>query len=108
MKDCTYSRYSDRRTRDYIARFGAFLAATPFACCRRVAGRSAGMGRLLSAGPRSQPLRRESASRRGPPCARQPDPGLAADRRGLVTLAALDRTAAIPGRSALSDRALRV
>ena len=29
MNDCTYSRYSERRTRDYIARHGALLTAAP-------------------------------------------------------------------------------
>src|SRR4029450_14008435 len=118
MNDCTYSRYAERRTGDYIARFraprlaslagGERFEPSPYPRRSRRTLRQRSLGGLLPARARSQPLRRQGAPGRGAPRLRQPDARMAADWRGLAAAASLARPLAGAGGSVLSDRVIRV
>src|SRR6185295_19913210 len=119
MKDCTYSRYSGRWTRDYIAcperaERGKRRRVEPVGKCsdaargRGGAGGRRGVGGVLSARARPQSLRREGAPRRGAPGARQSDAWLATDRGGLASTPPPDRSAAVTDRFFLPHRFVRV
>src|SRR6266850_1766352 len=119
MNDCTYSRYADRRTRDYIARpraprlasldrDKALFHTSTSAGSRRRAGRRGRLDRVLPAGPRPQPLRRQGAPRRRQAGVRQPHARMAADRGGVAPAAASDRRRARAGEPLLPHGAVCV
>src|SRR6185295_19221157 len=117
MKDCTYSRYAERRIRDYIAcpeRAQPVEGREPVGeppnapCFTRRRREWPRLDRLLSSRSRSQPLRREGAPRCRAARDRQPHARLAADRRSLAAAPPLDRFAAGADRPLLSYRTVRL